>query len=156
MQFIIPAITEGRYLGGMAALNLPTCVCGGDWHLEQTFFRARKRISRSFISGEGCPTNTNPLFGDTGIYDCTHILDAMGILHEGTIVLAATYVRAIADLVLDAVLRNLSPNFVVLDDWLSQISDKRLVFELLSEATRYISAGQAEAVRQWILRNSNW
>jgi hypothetical protein len=66
----------------MAALNLPSSAGTGDWHIEQTFFRPRKNRSRSFISGAGCPTDTTSILGDTGIYDCTTVLDELGIPYE--------------------------------------------------------------------------
>ena len=112
----VPATSRARYLGGMAALNLPADSGTGDWHMEQTFFRQRETRSRSFISGEGCPTDTNHLLGDEGIYDCTGKLDALGIPHESEAAYAASHARACADLVLGAVMRGERPDFVTLDD----------------------------------------
>jgi hypothetical protein len=78
----IPATSRLHYLGGMAALNLQSPTGTGDWHMEQTFFRSREKRSRSFISGAGCPTDTTSILGDTGVYDCTAVLDELGIPHE--------------------------------------------------------------------------
>ena len=36
----IPATSRLHYLGGMAAINLPSPAETGDWHMEQTFFLA--------------------------------------------------------------------------------------------------------------------
>ena len=106
-----------RYIGGMAALNLPSPTGTGDWHFRQTFERERRHRSRSFISGEGCPTDTTALLGDAGIYEASELLRTLGIRFEGSTVYAASHARACADLVLAAVMRGLSPHFVKLDDW---------------------------------------
>ncbi|WP_323094408.1 hypothetical protein [Aeromonas hydrophila] len=60
-----------RYIGGMAALNLPSATGTGDWHFWQTFERERRHRSRSFISGAGCLTDTTALLGDAGIYEAS-------------------------------------------------------------------------------------
>lgn len=73
----VPATSRLRYLGGMAALNLPSPTGTGDWHVQETFFRQREKRSRSFISGAGCPTDTISVLGEAGIYDCTAVLERM-------------------------------------------------------------------------------
>lgn len=150
----IPATSRLRYLGGMAALNLPSPTGTGDWHMEETFFRSRKKLSRSFISGAGCPTDTTLLLGDTGIYDCTSILDELGIPHKSSIAYAANHARATADLVLAAVLRGRSSDFVVLDDWMPRDSDKQQVFELLAKALSHLTAEQQDKVLEWERKNA--
>lgn len=150
----IPATAKGRYLGGMAALNLPSLSGTGDWHFEQTFFRPRSKRSRSFISGQGCPTDTNSFLGDEGIYDCTNILLKLGIPYERSPVYAANHARAIADLVLDAIMRDHSPDFVVLDDWMPRNTDKQQVFGMLVKAIKCLSTQQKKQVLDWRKRNS--
>jgi hypothetical protein len=150
----IPATSRQHYLGGMAALNLPSPSGTGDWHMEQTFFRLREKRSRSFISGAGCLTDTTPILGEVGIYDCTSILDDLGIPHKSDTAYAANHARATADLVLAAVLRGESPNFVVLDDWMPRDRDKQQVFELLAIAHGHLTAGQQDKVLQWKHQNS--
>lgn len=148
-QFVIPKIPGGCYLGGMAALNLPSPDGTGDWHLEQTFFRRRDRLSRSFISGRGCCTDTNWIFGLAEIYDCTDVLDSMGILYEAAPVYAASHGRAIVDMVLDAVIRCESAEFVVLDDWMPSYLSKMRVLELLKRARPYLKASELQAIHFW-------
>ena len=150
----IPATSRRHYLGGMAALNLPSPTGTGDWHMEQTFFRQREKRSRSFISGAGCLTDTTPILGDTGIYDCTAVLDDLGIPHEGVSAYAANHARAIIDLVLAAVLRGASPDFVVLDDWMPRDRDKQKVFDLLTKALGHLNAEQQGAVLEWKRKNA--
>lgn len=150
----IPPTSRLRYLGGTAALNLPSPTGTGDWHMIATFFRLREHRSLSFISGVGCPTDTTSILGDTGIYDCTAILDELGIPHESAVAYAANHARATADLVLAAVLRGGSPDFVVLDDWMPRDSDKQQVFELLAKAPAHLNAEQQEKVREWERKNA--
>lgn len=145
----IPATSPSCYIGGMAALNLPSPNGTGDWHMEQTFFRLREKRARSFISGSGCPTDTNSLLGDAGVYDCTAILDDLGILHESAVAYAANHARATADLVLSAVLRSASPDFVVLDDWMPRDEDKQQVYDLLEKALRHLTSDQKAQVLEW-------
>ena len=150
----IPATSRLHYLGGMAALNLPSPTGTGDWHMEQTFFRSREKRSRSFISGAGCPTDTTSILGDAGVYDCTAVLDELGIPHESAVAYAANHARATADLVLAAVLRGESPDFVVLDDWMPRDSDKQQVFDLLSKALGHLSAEQQDKVLEKKKKNA--
>jgi hypothetical protein len=151
----IPETSPQRYIGGMAALNLPSPEGTGDWHMEQTFFREREHRSRSFISGVGCPTDTTHVLGQAGIYDCTAVLAELGIPHEGTVAYAANHARAIVDLVLGAVLRSESPEFVVMDDWMPRACDKRAVLDLLTSATQSLTPAQKGKVLAWQARQAN-
>ena len=150
----LPATSRLCYLGGMAALNLPSPTGTGDWHTEQTFFRQREKRSRSFISGVGCPTDTTPMLGDTGVYDCTATLDELGIPHESAVAFAASHARACADLVLASVMRGVSPDFVALDDWMPRDSDKQQVFDLLAKALGHLTAEQRDKVLRWQKKNA--
>ena len=150
----LPETSKSRYLGGMGALNLPSPTGTGDWHMEQTFFRPREKQSRSFISGTGCQTDTNHVLGDAGIYDCTAILGELGIPHEGSVAYAANHARAIADLVIAAVLRGESPDFVVMDDWMPRDEDKKQVFDLLGKAIKNLTAEQQRKVLEWNRKNA--
>jgi hypothetical protein len=149
----IPATSPYRYLGGMAALNLPSPTGTGDWHMEQTFFHSRETRSRSFISGVDCATDTTSILGDIGVYDCTDLLDDLRIPHAEGSVYAANHARAIADLVLSAVLRDESPDFIRLDDWMPRDSDKQEVFDLLSIAFKQLRHKQQQALLAWQNKN---
>lgn len=151
--FTLPATSKQVYLGGMAALNLPSPAGTGDWHMIHTYFRPRQKRSRSFVSGTGCSTDTNSMLGDEGIYDCTEILDRLGIPYALRPVYAASHARATADLVLDALMQGLSPGFVVLDEWMPRDADKRQVFALLAKAVPCLSIQQLEHLLLWRLKN---
>jgi hypothetical protein len=147
----IPATSPDRYLGGMAALNLPSHRGTGDWHMEQTFFRQRETRSRSFISGKGCLTNTTDLLGQEGIYDCSKLLDELQIAHEEGPAYAATHARAIADLVLSAVLMDKALDHLQLDAWMPRQTDKLEVFELLNKAVVQMKPTEEAKIRAWML-----
>lgn len=150
----IPPTSKSRYLGGIAALNLPSPSGTGDWHMHQTFFRIQERRSRSFISGAGCVTDTNSIFGDFGIYDCTAVLDDLKIPHESKVAYAATHARAIADMVISTVQRGLLPEFVVLDDWMPRDSDKQQVFDLMTIALKQLAEEERNTVIAWQSNNA--
>lgn len=137
----------------MAALNLPSPSGTGDWHMEETFFRQRDKRSRSFISGVGCATDTTPLLGDLGIYDCTRIIDDLNISHESTPVFAANHARAIADLVISSILGGIVPNHIRLDDWMPRATDKQAVFDLLSLAETHLTQEQQGLLTRWTSKN---
>lgn len=122
--------------------------------MEQTFFRQREKRSRSFISGSGCATDTTLILGAAGVYDCTALLDELRIPHAEGAVYAANHARAIADLVISAVLRNESPDFVRLDDWMPRESDKREVFDLLAIALKQLPSERQQKVLAWQTKNS--
>lgn len=149
-QVIIPRTSPLHYLGGMAALNLPSPLGTGDWHMEQTFFRQRDKRSRSFISGIGCATDTTALLGDAGVYDCTNIINDLQIPHESEPVFAANHARAIADLVISSILRGIVPNHIQLDDWMPRASDKQDVFDLLGIAATHLTENQQQVMATWI------
>lgn len=117
------------------------------------FFQQNKRRSRSFIVGVGCPTDTTCLLADLGIFDCSEILDRLHIPYEGEVAYAANHARAIADLVLAAIMRGESPDFVRLDDWMPRDSDKQEVFDLLSIAIKQLSPGHQKQMLDWQNKN---
>lgn len=149
----IPITSRHRYIGGMAALNIPSIRGTGDWHMEQTFFRPRNSRSRSFISGEGCLTNTLSILGDSGVFECSEQLKELGIPYEGECVYAANHARAIADLVLGAIMRGVSADFVVLDDWMHEEKDKCDVFDLLETSMQGICDENRIKVIEWMDEN---
>ncbi len=151
---VLPETSLDRYIGGMAALNLPTGDGTGDWHQEQTFFQPRRRLSRSFISGAGCSTDTTALLGREGIVDCTQLVDALFIAHQGNRVFAATHARAVADLVLGALQRGESPDFVDLDDYMPRPEHKRTVFQLLDLAAQKLDDVLQQQVLAWQIKNA--
>ncbi|HTV74149.1 MAG TPA: hypothetical protein VME66_10620 [Candidatus Acidoferrales bacterium] len=149
----IPATSPTKYLSGVVALNLPADGTSGDWHYEQTFLRPRTRTPRTFLAGDGQPTDTSLLLGEAGIYDCSAALDRLGIAHPAGPVYAADHVRAVADLVLGSLLRGERANHVVLDEWMPEVPDQRRVFTLLERARSRLRPGLQALVDTWIAAN---
>jgi hypothetical protein len=147
--FVVPLTSPLQYPDGKAALNLPSPTGTGDWHMGQSFFRKREKLSRSFISGVGCATDTTALLGNAGVFDCKALLDELKIAHAGDTVYAANHARAIADLALGAVMRGESPAFVRLDDYMPRDSDRQQVFDLLAVAMRGLPEDQQQKVYAW-------
>ena len=155
VPLVLPETSLDRYVGGTAALNLPTGDGGtGDWHQEATFYQPRRNLSRSFISGVGCLTDTSALLGRLGIVDCTDLVDRMKIAHKGSRVYAATHARAVADLVLSAALRGVSPDFIDLDDFMPRPEHKSAVLGLLEMAMPKLSESVREQVLAWQIKNT--
>lgn len=77
----------------------------------------------------------------------------MAVPYEKSPVYAASHARATADLVLDAILWNCSPEHVVLDDWMPRDSDKQEVYDLLDIAMKRLSKEQKKQILIW--KNNN-
>jgi len=150
---LIPETTPQRYLSGVAALNLPSTNGTGDWHLIETFFKPKQKHSRLFIAGVGCAGDTTSLLGERGVFECSSLLDELKIPHPTGPAYAANHARAIADMVLVAILDGGSPDFVQLDDWMPGDDDKQAVIELLNYAMPKLNAEQQQKVIAW-LKNS--
>lgn len=92
-----PQTLPTRYISGIAALNILSDEGTGDWHAQAIFHLPRRKAPRSFLAGEGTGTNTLPLLGTDGIYDCAETLDGMHVDHPHGPVYAANHARATAD-----------------------------------------------------------
>ncbi len=155
-RFSIPELKPGQYLSGRAALNLPATGGTGDWHRVQTFHRPRLRLSRAFICGPGCEVDTSSLLGQAGIYDATAMLDELGILHDSLSVRVASHARAVADLVLDAVLCDREPGHEWLDDWLPRESDQQPLWEMLEMASEKLNNEQNTLIEIWKVKSHEY
>lgn len=145
---MIPKTSQDCYLSGMAALNLPSATGTGDWHQVETF-RPRQQRSRCFVVGEGCEADTRDYLGSLGIFECSALLDELQIDYPAGPVYAASHARAIADLVLVAVISGGSPEFVTLDDWMPRESDKQEVYDLLAIALPKLTPVQQQIIESW-------
>lgn len=118
---IIPQTSERHYLTGMTALNIP--MEDGhiaDWHFTGAFLHPS---SRFHIAGEN-RLDTHDHLGDYGIRECSDVLRRFGAqVAPGQKVYAATYVRAILDLVLSSILNGHFPAHVEVHDLLYNEKD---------------------------------
>jgi hypothetical protein len=148
----IPKTSPTRYLSGIVALNILSDRGTGDWH-QDIFTQPPSTPPRSFIIEKGTDVDPIGLLGTNGIYDASGMLDAMHVPHPDGPVYAASHARAIADLVLSAVLRGESPDFVGLDDWMPRDEDKSEVLCLLDEAAQHLELQHVDPIEAWVERN---
>ncbi|MDR2844774.1 MAG: hypothetical protein LBV28_01635 [Puniceicoccales bacterium] len=149
----IPTTSPTRYLTGKTALNIPSPEGTGDWHFSETFASP----PRHSIAGEN-RISTKAFLGDEGIFDCAPILRRCGAVDGATSrVFAANHYRAVADLVLDLVIRRKAKvaGVVVLDDWFPQNDEKRRVVELLEKARPKLPAEHWEKISTWLTTQQN-
>jgi hypothetical protein len=136
IQCEVPRTSIQKYITGMYALNVPAPEgTSGDWH--DVFFW-RDGIDEPCavdLAGDGAEWNTNPVFGDYGVYEGKDRLEGKGLYVGEDIaeVYIANHFRAILDLLY----QSLKKYEVVLnltgatDDWLDTPEQKAL---LLSKA----------------------
>ena len=105
---IFPKTTPKRYLSGLATLNLP--------HGIKPDERRETKISLDPKDPLNELTLASSNF-ELGIFDCAEILDAHGTAHEESSVWVATHARAIADMLLYLVSRNLSFDSILINEW---------------------------------------
>ena len=139
----------------MYAINLPAPEgTTGDWH-EVFFWRAGIDEPCSVdLAGEGTDWNTNPIYGDYGVYEGKNILIKKGLYVKDDIneVFIANHFRAILDLLYNSlkkykVVINLTG---ATDDWLDTPEQKAELIEkarLLSD----VFVGKAKnSLFEWI------
>jgi len=155
IQCEIPQTSRKRYITGMYALNLPAPEgTTGDWH--EVFFW-REGIDEPCtvdLAGDDTDWNTNPIYGDYGVYEGKENLIKKGIYVKDDIkeVYIANHFRAILDLLF----YSLTKYRVVLnltgatDDWLDTPEQKA---ELIAKAELLLDVFEGKAKRsltEWI------
>ena len=148
---VFPETSPRRYVTGMAALNIPAPEnTGGDWHFLGIFDSPRFPDNLP-LAGEGLEWNTNALFGDSGIHECSDSLRHRGIsLPEGTRVYSANHYRAILDMLARSVSKGQVPRHLVLSDWLDTDEHQKTFFRLLDRFFPKFSPSEKELVSTWI------
>jgi len=121
------------YISGIAALNIP---CPEDtWGLREFFFLNSEEDLKNDLagSGESCFVNTNDIFQNEGLYECSAIFLELGhdLSKEGE-TFCANHYRAFCDLlvshILDGVDSYLDPDdyftteahLTILDSWVER------------------------------------
>jgi hypothetical protein len=145
---LIPPTTRETYLTGQVALNIPapegTC---GDWHALALFNR-NTDLSRFRGGGAGMFVNTNPLFGDTGIHECsTWFLDRN---HPVTgPVYAANHYRAIIDIIIDCWKNGITPASVSFNDYITEEHHQKQFWEMIANKKHLFPASLETAFKIW-------
>ena len=140
-----------RYVTGMAALNIPSPEnTGGDWHFLGTF-RSPSFPDNISLAGEGLEWNTNNLFGDYGIHECSDILRSRGIsIPDGIQVFSANHYRAILDMLYRSISAGRIPEHLAIGDWLDREEHKRVLFCLLDQFSHRFSPPEQKLIASWI------
>lgn len=138
-------------MSGLASLNLPSETGSGDWHFDNVF--SGKGTINGFYAGEGTAINTNHLFGATGVQEISKILEKLNLSFEGYEAYAASHSRAIADLIFDSISKHSNPNFIVLDDWLTDSKDIQGFLTFIDILSANITTKQNELLNLWKLSN---
>ena len=148
---VFPETSPTRYLTGMVALNIPAPEgTGGDWHFWGIFDSPRFPDNLT-LAGEGLEWNTNALFGDYGIHECSDFLRCRNIsLPEGTRVYSANHYRAILDMLARSVSSGRIPRHLEIEGWLDSAEQKKTLFKLLDRFLPKFSSSEKELVSSWI------
>lgn len=147
---MIPETSPEHYISGIAALNIPSVDGTGDWHMHGVFRANTKKPPLLFIVGEGEPFNSNKIFGNEGIIECSHILDEFKIEHVSEKVYAANHIRAIADLILYFSETGSSLDHLPINDWLNNEEQKRDLYLLINKSE---SITKNTEIRKWMIKN---
>ena len=148
---VFPETSPTRYLTGMVALNIPAPEkTGGDWHFWG-IFDSPCFPDNLTMAGEGLEWNTNALFGDYGIHECSDSLRCRGIsLPEGTRVYSANHYRAILDMLASSVSKGQVPRHLAISDWLDTGEHLKTFFLLLDRFFDRFSPSEQNLVSVWI------
>lgn len=133
------------------ALNIPAPErTGGDWHFWGIFDSPRFPDNLA-LAGEGLEWDTNSVFGDYGIHECSEELRRRGIIiPEGTRVYSANHFRAILDMLYRSVSSGRIPRHLEIEGWLDSDEQKKTLFELLNRFLPKFSYSEKELVFSWI------
>ena len=106
-QAAIPPTSITHYITDKPALNIPAPEdTTGDWHFDNMFFdvSGTGKPLPLLLAGEGEKLNTNHIYGDYGIHECSAALIKRGItLPDGmTEVWSANHFRAVLDMAYDS------------------------------------------------------
>jgi hypothetical protein len=146
-----PITTPSRYLTGLTALNIPAPEGTGDWHFAETFEGFAGRPPGPFqIAGENT-TDTRRWLGDSGIFDVRSRLEPYHLELPPGAIYAADHYRAIADMVLSAVVAGQPfEDSISLDDWLPEVHEKDRFRTLLETAKPSLTLEQWNRVVLWV------
>jgi len=135
----------------MVALNIPAPEkTGGDWHFWG-IFDSPYFPDNLIMAGEGLEWNTNALFGEYGIHECSDILRGRGIpVPKGTNVYSANHYRAILDMLYRSVSSGHIPQHLAIDDWLDTEEHKSVLFSLLDQFSHRFSPTEQRLIDSWI------
>lgn len=152
----IPKTSLEHYITGITALNIPLPAEGnGDWHFHEAFYGRGNRASKIFVAGEGEEWNTNPIFGNFGIYACEKILVELGLpVPNEEHIYAAGHYRAVLDMLYSCIRNGNYPFHIDLDQWFETSEQKAFLLEKAEEMTSVLNSKEKDILKKWILSQS--
>ena len=154
---VLPKTTPTCYLTGMTALNIPAPEgTTGDWHFEESFLGRGNIRPKIFVAGEGRALNTNPILGALGVYDCSSILRAKGIVIAAEErIYAANHCRAVLDMLYNAIQRKEYPHHITVDDWLDIDAVRKRLFENIPTLNSFLKEEEKIILTSWVEAQSH-
>ena len=148
---IFPKTRPTRYLTGMVGLNIPAPEkTGGDWHFWGIFDSPHFPDNLP-LAGEGLEWNTNLVFGNCGIHECSDILRGRGIsFPDGVQVFSANHYRAILDMLARSISKGNVPLHLAISDWLDTEEQKSILFSFLDQFSHRFSPPEQKMIASWI------
>ena len=140
--------TPDAYLTGTAALSIPTEDGNvADWHFDATFLSEGTRFR---VAGANFPS-TSALLGRFGIRECADVLRARAVpLPADKRFYAATYPRAVLDLLLTTTADHKQPAFLRASDLLDDDDLQSVLDQLGAVRTLLTDCMQLTLIDQWI------
>lgn len=156
-QNTIPVTSPKCYLTGLPALSLPAPEgTTGDSNFMSVFYdinKSGKKLNLQ-LAGEAQVLNTNHIYGEYGIYECSEGMRKLGLYipEEIAVVYAANHYRAILDLLYDSLRTHQQVIGLTgtTEEWLDTPEQKVLVLEKAAQMLPFLSEPESEELRRWI------
>jgi len=132
------------YYSGTVALNLFDSNVSGDWHSSIAVKSIESGQSKSpfFIINNHAKLNTITYLGLDGIVDYSKEIMHMGIKNFKNVFLVAKPTRAVADMLLYAIIYKRNADFIEVDNWIPRKKEKMEIFRILNNAKDKLSKSQ--------------
>ncbi len=145
-----PLMNSISYYSGTVALNLYDSKDSGDWHSSIAVKSIETGQSKSpfFIINNNTKLNTIEYLGLDGIVDYSKEIIQMGIKNFNNVVLVAKPYRAVADMLLYAIINKRNTDFIEVDNWIPRRKEKLDIFRILNNAKDKLSKPQKKQLSQ--------
>lgn len=149
----IPTTTPQRYITSTAALNIPAPEgTTGDWRFGFLFFSDDIMLH---LGGEKSKfVNTNPIYGNYGIHECSRELKKRGVKNVPEKVYSANHFRATLDLLYKKLQKNLliPPYPIWVKEWFDTEEQCLFLLEKALDMMPFLNVKQQESLSKWIKR----
>ena len=124
------------YYSGLVALNLYDSNEGGDWHSSIAIKSIETGKSKSpfFIINDHAKLNTMLYLGLDGIVDYSKEIIQMEIKNMKNVFFVAKPARAVADMLLYAIIYEKNIDFIEIDNWIPEKKNQIEIFRILDNA----------------------